>query len=166
MSERAAMDQGGSSPGAIRVGPADPRAPDALALVRASHALMEQLFPPEDNHYLDPDALSAANVVFLGARDAAGQLLGIGALVVEDNWGEVKSMFTAPVARGRGIARALLDQIEIEARRRGLRYLRLETGDALREARHLYARAGFVERGPFGDYTENGTSIFMEKALG
>jgi len=154
----------------IAVAPADPLAPDALALVRASHALMESLFPPEDNHYLDPAALAAPNVVFLGARDGKGLLLGIGALVVRgdrgENWGEIKSMFTAPEARGQGVARAILDRIEAEARQRALSCLRLETGDALAAARRLYEQAGFAERGPFGDYTRNGTSVFMEKRLG
>jgi hypothetical protein len=36
----------------VHIRQGDPREAGALALLQASHALMESLFPPEDNHYL------------------------------------------------------------------------------------------------------------------
>ena len=144
---------------------ADPGAAEGLLL--ASHALMDELFPSEDNHYLGLDALRAPSVRFFVARDgtAGAAVLGCGAVAVMEGYGEVKSMFTEPAARGRGVGLALLSELERQARSEGLRWLRLETGDELREAMRLYSRFGFTECGPFGDYEANSSSVFMEKAL-
>jgi len=142
----------------------DPRAPGAKALLEASHALMQTTFPPEDNYYLDIDALSAPDIHFFAAREGR-KVLGTGALAVREGYGEVKSMFTAPEARGRGVAAALLRQIEDQARELGLPALMLETGNALQDAIRLYERNGFTRRGIFGDYVPNQTSVFMEKRL-
>ncbi|PZX19079.1 putative acetyltransferase [Palleronia aestuarii] len=143
---------------------ADPGAPGAAALLRMSHELMESLFPPEENHFLDIEALRAPHMRFFAARQGA-DVVGTIALAIRDGWGEVKSMFVADLARGTGAADALLRQVEDRAREEGLEVLRLETGDALRAARTFYARHGFREREPFGEYTANASSIFMEKSL-
>lgn len=148
----------------IAIGPGDPRAPGPRALLEQSHALMQALFPPEDNFYLSIDDLCAPDILFFTATEG-NSTLGTGALALRDGYGEVKSMFTAPAARGRGIAARILARIEAEARARGLPCLRLETGDTLAAAHRLYDRAGFVRCGPFGDYPENATSVFMEKPL-
>jgi putative acetyltransferase len=142
----------------------DPHDPKAVALLKQSHALMQSLFPPEDNFYLDIDDLVAPNIHFYTARDG-GELLGTGALMVKDTYGEVKSMFVAEAARGKGVAAALLRQIEDTARDEGLTMLKLETGNVLHAAHRLYAREGFTECGVFGDYVTAKSSIFMEKAL-
>lgn len=148
----------------LTVGPGDPRDPAAASLLRQSHALMESLFPPEDNFFLDIGALAAPDIAFFVARRDA-EILGTAALADRGKYGEVKSMFVAASARGHGVGVALLERLEQEARARQLPILRLETGNALHAARHLYAKAGFTERGPFGDYPAAPTSIFMEKPL-
>jgi putative acetyltransferase len=148
----------------IIVEAADPRHPQASALLHASHALMEHLFPPEDNFFLDIDALTAPDIRFFTAR-IGEKILGTGALALRDGYGEVKSMFVDEAARGRGIADALLRRIEDEARGLSLTSLRLETGNLLEAAHRLYARHGFELRGPFGDYPDAPSSIFMEKRL-
>ncbi len=53
---------------------------------------------------------------------------------------EVKRMWTAPDQRRRGYASAVLDAIEVEARRLGYRSLCLETGAVQREALGLYEK--------------------------
>lgn len=146
------------------VEPADPRAAGPRALIEASHAMMRAMFAPEENHFLDLDALAAPDIRFFAAREGA-QVLGTGALLLRDGYGEVKAMFTAPSARGRGVGAALLRAIEDEAHNHGLSLLRLETGRGLDAALGLYRRAGFAPCGAFGDYRPNATSIFMEKRL-
>ena len=148
----------------LTVEPGDPRDPAASALLRASHALMESLFPPEDNFFLDIDALTAPHIAFFVAR-REGEVLGTAALADKQSYGEVKSMFVSDAARGLGVGAALLDRLEAEARARGLPALMLETGNLLHAAHRLYARAGFTPRGPFGDYPNAASSLFMEKRL-
>ena len=147
-----------------RVIPSDPKEPGASALLTASHPLMQSLFPPEDNFFLDIDALCAPDIRFFAAMEGA-RCLGTGALALRDGYGEVKSMFVDEAARGRGVADAILRRIEEEARDRGLAALKLETGNVLHAAHRLYARHGFTPCGPFGDYPNSPSSIFMEKAL-
>ncbi|MFP5507824.1 MAG: GNAT family N-acetyltransferase [Alphaproteobacteria bacterium] len=150
--------------GQIHIRSGDPREPGAVALLKASHALMESLFPPEDNHYLSVDALRVPEIRFFVAEDGE-DVLGTIALARKDGYGEVKSMFVDPAARGRGVARALLRHVEGVAREMGVPVLRLETGNLLEAAIALYTAQGFRPCGAFGDYAVNGTSVFMEKPL-
>jgi GNAT superfamily N-acetyltransferase len=62
---------------------------------------------------------------------------------------EIKRMYVAPAARGRGVARALLDALEDEARRLGYDVARLDTGPRQPHAERLYRRAGYAETGNF-----------------
>ena len=148
----------------IIVAETDPRAPDAAALLKQSHELMKRLFPPEDNSYLEIDALCADHIHFYTAREN-GVILGTGAVALMQDYAEVKSMFTAEAARGKGAAAAILRQIEDTARDAKAPILKLETGNVLHAAHRLYARQGFTPCGPFGPYTANSSSIFMEKPL-
>ena len=77
-------------------------------------------------------------------------------------------MHTAEAARGRGVGSAILRQIMAAARRRGMSRLSLETGSwaYFAPARGLYARHGFVECPPFGDYRPDPNSVFMTLVLG
>ncbi|MEM8775797.1 MAG: GNAT family N-acetyltransferase [Pseudomonadota bacterium] len=144
---------------------ANPRDAGPRALLEASHALMLETFPPEDNYFLDVEELCAENIRFFAARED-DLTLGTGALSVAQGYGEVKSMFTASEARGKGVAAALLRQIEDQARVEGLHTLKLETGEALNAAIRLYENHGFTRCAIFGDYEPNSTSVYMEKHLG
>jgi len=74
-------------------------------------------------------------------------------------------MFVVPDARGRGIGRQLIEQLECMAAESGYSLLRLETGRQQAEAISLYRAAGFVERGSFGAYPNMPMSLFLEKRL-
>ena len=148
----------------LTIAPANPKDPQAAALLEASHALMESLFPPDENHFLDLDALCADNIRFFAASED-GQPLGCAALAIKDGYGELKSMFVAPEARGLGVAARLLAHVEEQAAQMGLPLLRLETGDKLLAAVQLYEKSGFSRVEPFGEYTPNTSSLFFEKAL-
>jgi putative acetyltransferase len=142
----------------------DPHEVGATALLSASHELMQALFPADANFALSIDALKAPDILFFVA-DLDGQAAGCAALVLKDGYGEVKSMFVDPAARGAKIGTKLLARLEVEARARNLPLLRLETGDKLTAAHRLYLSEGFSECGPFGDYRENTDSLFMQKRL-
>lgn len=143
----------------------DPRDPAAAALLRQSHALMESLFPAEDNFFLDIEQLCVPSISFFTAK-RGGETLGTAALADKGSYGEVKSMFVSEAARGLGVGAKLLDALEAEAQAKGLSAMMLETGNVLHAAHRLYERAGFTYCGPFGDYPDAKSSLFMEKRLG
>ena len=148
----------------IFVAETDPRDPQAAALLRQSHALMQALFPPEDNAYLEIEALLADHIHFYTAR-IDDRIVGTAAIALKGDYAEVKSMFVAEEARGKGVADALLRQLEDTARAAQIPWLKLETGNVLYAAHKVYERHGFTFCGMFGDYTRVGSSLFMEKAL-
>jgi putative acetyltransferase len=135
------------------------------ALLQASNTYMAQLYPAESNHMLDVSDLTRPEVTFVVAR-SDGRAVGCGAIVASsDGWAEIKRMFVSPLARGQSIGRRLLQKLEAAALERGIALLRLETGTKQPEALALYRSAGFVEIGPFGNYSADPLSIFMEKPL-
>ena len=64
---------------------------------------------------------------------------------------ELKRMWVAASARGLGLGRRLLAELEAEAQRRGSRTVRLETNRSLTEAIALYRSAGYREVPAFND---------------
>src|SRR5580704_1557573 len=64
---------------------------------------------------------------------------------------EVKRMWVAESARGAGIARRLLAELEADAVASGATTARLETNGALKEAIAMYRSAGYVEVPAFND---------------
>ncbi len=150
----------------IAIDPLD--GPRIAALLQAHLDEMHRISPPESVHALDLSRLRAPGITFWSAYED-DTLLGCAALrALDATHGEVKSMRTTPQARRRGVATALLEQLMAEARQRGYRRLSLETGTQpeFAPARALYARFGFVECGPFGDYRADPCSTFMTCVLG
>jgi putative acetyltransferase len=145
-----------------------PLAADVVEFLQDHLADMQAESPPESMHALDPDALTHPSITFWTMRDDDGALLGCGALKQHDaSTGEVKSMRTMAIARGRRVASGILTTVIAECRNRGIRELNLETGsqDFFAPARALYAKHGFVERGPFADYVEDPGSVYLTLAL-
>ncbi|OXI98080.1 MULTISPECIES: GNAT family N-acetyltransferase [Burkholderia] len=66
---------------------------------------------------------------------------------------------------GHGLARKLIAMLELRAVDSGCTVIRLETGPYQHEALALYASAGYQRRGPFGDYTDDPLSVFMQKHI-
>jgi putative acetyltransferase len=143
----------------------DPAQPDVVQLLRHGEAFSASLYPPESNHHLPLDALRRPEVRFLVARDAEGKALATGALVLNRDWAEIKRMWVEEAARGRGIARRILNALIAKAGSEGVEVLRLETGTASHAALALYESAGFKRRGPFANYRPDSLSVFMERPL-
>lgn len=76
---------------------------------------------------------------------------------------EIKRMYVDPSARGAGLARRLLADLESAAVELGARVARLDTGRDMAPAVALYRRAGYVE---IDDYNGNpDAGRWFEKAL-
>jgi GNAT superfamily N-acetyltransferase len=67
---------------------------------------------------------------------------------------EVKRMFTLPLVRRRGVARAVLRAVEDSARMAGLTRIVLETGARQPEAIAMYEAAGYTLIPNFGYYRD------------
>jgi len=151
----------------LQIEPDDPAREDVRLLLDEHLADMTATSPADSMHALDHSALADAGITFWTARED-GVLLGCGALKqLDPRQGEIKSMRTAPAARGRGVAAALLGEIVSAARHRGYEGLYLETGsqDFFAPARRLYERNGFIECAPFADYVLDPHSTFMHLDL-
>lgn len=96
-----------------------------------------------------------------------GRPVGCGALrPLERGVGEVKRMFVEKDARRQGVARKILQRLEIIAAQSGYRALRLETGILQPEAIGLYESAGYRRVRCYGRYVDNPLSVCFEKQLG
>lgn len=150
---------------AVTIARESPRQADVVRLVEELDAYLSALYPPESNHLLDIETLAQPDIRFLVAR-LDGQVMGCVALRVDEaRWGEVKRLYVPPRARGLGMGRRLLGELEAQARREGLALLRLETGIHQPEALGLFRAAGFREIAAFDPYRPDPLSVFMEKPL-
>lgn len=139
------------------------------ALLREHVANLSAISPPCSMHALKLDGLRKPNITFWSVWREEGQLMGCGALKeLDSEHGEVKSMRTAAPHLRKGVAAHLLAHIIGEARRRNYRRLSLETGSGalFSPARQLYAKFGFQDCEPFGDYKPDPNSSFKTLALG
>jgi putative acetyltransferase len=163
-----------------------PRQAEVLDLLRQSDEYAFALYPAESCYLLNVDDLEVPTVsVFVARRgDAAGSAVpatsaagpaanaadpavGIAALALRaDTTAELKRVFVAPSARGRGIARDILRSVEDFARSQGVSAIRLETGVAQPEAISLYEKVGYHHIPRFGQYVDDESSVCMEKPLG
>jgi GNAT superfamily N-acetyltransferase len=111
-----------------------------------------------------PAELAAPGGTFLVGFDEDGTPVCCGGVKrLPDGACEIKKMFVAPAARGRGVARALLGALEDAARELGYDVARLDTGPKQPHAESLYRRTGYVEVGNFN--ANPVATFFAEKRL-
>ena len=123
--------------------------------------------PAEFSFALDLSGLQTPDITVWTAWDGP-DLAGVCALkTLGDGSGEVKSMRTDPGYLRRGVARALLEHIIGEARRRGMTRLSLETGTvaAYAPALALYRGMGFRDGETFADYKPSDFNQFLHLDL-
>lgn len=92
-----------------------PDQPAVHELIGELDAYLHSLFPAESVYALDIPSLCHPNVLFAVVRDPAGATIGCGAIVVKPEYGEVKRMYVRPQARGKGVARQLMETLEADA---------------------------------------------------
>ena len=142
--------------------PADPR---AAALIAELDASLLEHYPPEEIYPLSPAEMRDFPGVFLIACDGERPVACGAIRPLSDTVGELKRMFVRPEARGRGVAAAMLRELERVAVQRGWTTLRLETGTAQLAAIRLYERAGYSRIACFGAYAGGRWSVCFEKTL-
>ena len=145
----------------------DLTSPQVAALLQEHLQSAAQHSPPESVHALNLDGLRQPDITVWSAWEG-DDLVGCGALKELDaRHGEIKSMRVASNHLRKGYASHILQHILDEASRRSYEVVSLETGsmEAFAPARKLYARFGFQECGPFGQYVEDPYSTFMTLEL-
>jgi DNA-binding MarR family transcriptional regulator/GNAT superfamily N-acetyltransferase len=108
-------------------------------------------YDPAKGISAEPHELSPPAGLFLVAY-RHGEAVGCGGVKHRPGEpSELKRMWVAEPARGLGIARRMLAELEADARRAGATVARLETNETLSEAIAMYRSAGYVEVEPFND---------------
>ncbi|MEV7792116.1 helix-turn-helix domain-containing GNAT family N-acetyltransferase [Streptomyces sp. NPDC087512] len=133
----------------------DPGHPDAVHCLRSYAAelseLFEEGFDPSNSLLPDPGELRAPRGLFLVAR-LHGEPVGCAGLKLPAGApAEIKRLWVAPAARGLGLARRLLSDLEERAVRHGSDRVRLDTNKALEAATRLYRTSGYTEVPAFND---------------
>jgi putative acetyltransferase len=95
-----------------------------------------------------------------------GKPIGIGAYKeFEPNVVEIKRMFTLPEHRGKGIAKAILTELEQWAKEENYTVAILETGLRQVEAIGLYQKLGYQITDNYGQYFGVENSVCMKKII-
>ena len=139
----------------VEIRQVDPAEPDARQCLRSYFAELERRsgtsFDPATGSTAEPHEIRPPAGLFLIAYlgDAP---IGCGALKhFPGGASDIKRMWVAESARGLGIGRRLLGDLEARAAEHGSRVVRMETNRALTEAIALYESAGYVEVPAFND---------------
>jgi putative acetyltransferase len=151
----------------MRSGPEPFDSPDVQALCIAQQTEMHRIYGEADigpsreaPMFVPPDG------VFLVIRADDGRAIGCGGIARFDAArGEVKRMYVVPDARGRGLGRRLLEELEAQARELGYTSVVLETGDRQPEAIGLYETSGYERIPCYPPYDTRALSLCFEKRL-
>jgi GNAT superfamily N-acetyltransferase len=150
----------------FRTCPAD--AEPAAALVQGMRDEIAALYDGLDLDGPDmpkagPGELSPPGGTFIVGFEESEPICCGGLKRLPDGPCEIKKMFVVDAARGRGVARALLAELEQRARELGYTVARLDTGPRQTRAQRMYERAGYE---PIENFNANPVATFFgEKRL-
>jgi GNAT superfamily N-acetyltransferase len=139
----------------VEISPIDPSHTHARHCLREYFSELDRRFdtgfdPARSISALDDEMWPPAGLFLVATL--GGDPIGSGALKFHGREpAELKRMWVAESARGLGVGRRLLTELENHAARHGVRSIRLETNKTLGEAISLYRSAGYVEVAPFND---------------
>lgn len=134
---------------------ADPTGPNATFCLKSYFTELttrfDNGFDPNLGHAGDVTVFAQPEGLFLVAY-LRGEPIGCGGLRFHDDQPvDLKRMWVAAAARGLGVGRRLLGELEQRARESGARVVRLETNKSLNEAINLYRSTGYTEVPSFND---------------
>jgi GNAT superfamily N-acetyltransferase len=144
----------------VRVVPFDH--PDSATLITEVQQEYVRRYGGPDETPVEPAEFAPPQGVFLIGY--AGALpVACGGWRDHDGDAEIKRMFVVPAARGKGLARRLLAELERTAATSGRTRVILETGPKQPEAIALYRSAGYRDIAKFGFYREFAGSVCLAK---
>jgi GNAT superfamily N-acetyltransferase len=144
---------------------------DAGPGAELAQAMRDEMAAVYDGLELDGPAMPRAGAAELGPPGGtfvvgwlAGEPVCCGGIKrLQDGAGEIKRMYVVPAMRRRGVARALLHELERRALALGYAVVRLDTGPRQPHARALYHSEGYVETANFN--ANPVATFFGEKRL-
>lgn len=142
-----------------------PLSDDAAWMIKGSEEALRAVYLAEECFTFSASELDRPEISFFVARQD-GVALGCVALVNCGSYSEVKRLYVPPAGRRSGLAKALMTHLETVTTQAGTTSIKLETGEKLVAAVALYKSMGYEICGPFGNYTEQPASLFMEKRVG
>lgn len=148
----------------LTIKPADPNQIEVRRLIEQLDAYQSCLYPPESNHLDSIDELSQSNAFFLAAY-MGSEICGIGSVKLIDDYGEIKRVYVPSNQRGKGVAQAIMKELENHLIKQTVTLARLETGIHQKAAIRLYETLGYYRIDPFAEYKVDPLSVFMEKKL-
>lgn len=148
----------------IRIVRTDSQSPDFIGLVKHLDADLAERDGKEHSFYAQFNKIDMLkHVIVLYENDKA---IACGAMkIFSSDSMEIKRMYTAPGARGKGIASKVLEQLEIWANELGYEKCILETGKKQPEAISLYEKNGYNQIPNYGQYAGIENSLCFEKVV-
>lgn len=146
-----------------RVSLLDPR---AVELIRRQEEELSAKFSDDDDPPVGmrPEEVDPGRgAFFLAVEDGVAIACGAVRLIAPDI-AEVKRIYTAPEARRRGVARAVLAALDDVARALGAREIWVETYKG-HDSVLMYERAGFRPIPPYAEYVHSRNSVCLGKSL-
>ncbi|MEK4977079.1 GNAT family N-acetyltransferase [Bacillus sp. FSL K6-6540] len=138
---------------------------DLQELIAKLDDYLSTLYPAEGIFGLDLADPKVNETLFVVAYHD-GQPVGCGAIRPLDAESvEIKRFFVDVPYRNRGVASRILLFLEEQAKTRGYRFSRLETGEPQKESVHFYKKLGYAQIEPFGEYIGCEYSLCFEKSL-
>jgi GNAT superfamily N-acetyltransferase len=136
--------------------------PDAVALIAEVQQEYVVRYGEQDGTPVDPAEFAPPRGLFLVAY-VDGVPAACGGWRAHETDVELKRMYVTPAFRGRGLARAVLAELERTAAEAGYRRVILETGQRQPEAIALYRSAGYVPVPRFGYYADSPSAVHLGK---
>jgi GNAT superfamily N-acetyltransferase len=146
--------------------------PDVTALTQAANQFYIKIYGgPDETPFTTAEFAPPCGVFLVGYLAEEPVAMGgwrfrnPGVPRVAQRPAEIKRMFVAECARGRGFARQLLAALEASAAAAGADWMLLETGRPQIAAVALYRSSGYLDVEPFGYYAGSESALSLGRPL-
>jgi ribosomal protein S18 acetylase RimI-like enzyme len=147
------------------VRPEHPSAATVLAALEQEYRAGYGALLEREHGVYHPDEFAPPRGAFVVIRRGEETMAGGALRRLTDGVGEIKRMWTAPQARGRGYARRVLAVLEATAIDYGYQTVRLETATPQLAAIALYRSVGYEPTESYGIFRDDPRFMYFDKRL-
>ena len=143
----------------------DSKNSEFIALVKELDAYLKITDGDEHEFYNQFNSIEHLNHVVVASLNNV--TVGCGAFKAYNSSSvEIKRMFNSPQARSKGVASAILKELENWASELNFKSAVLETGKRQTEAVNFYKKCGYGRTPKYGQYKDMNNSLYFVKELG